>query len=74
MNYWITIEKTLKFSQTAALLEIAHSLFGLVRSPVMTTFLQGTFNSSFYKNSFFPHHASLGICQSLLKCTTVMEC
>lgn len=41
MDFWTTIEKTLKFSQTAALLEIVHSMLGLVRSPVMTTTLQG---------------------------------
>ena len=42
MDFWSTIEKTLKFSQTAAVLEIVHSMLGLVRSPVMTTTLQGT--------------------------------
>ena len=41
MDFWSTIEKTLKFSQTAAILEIVHSMLGLVRSPVMTTTLQG---------------------------------
>ena len=43
MDFWTTIEKTLKFSQTAAILEIVHSMLGLVRSPVMTTTLQGIY-------------------------------
>jgi len=35
-----TIEMELKIFQTAAVLEIAHSFFGLVRSPVATTAMQ----------------------------------
>lgn len=34
VHFWLTV------SQSAALLEILHSLFGLVRSPVMVTTLQ----------------------------------
>ena len=35
------IEQPLKIVQTTALLEIVHSLLGLVRSPVATTAIQG---------------------------------
>lgn len=34
------VEKPLKIVQTAAILEIVHSMVGLVRSPVATTFMQ----------------------------------
>eukprot|EP01083_Nonionella_stella_P025086 69099_1 len=35
-----TVDGPLKLAQTLALLEIAHSLFGIVRSPLITTILQ----------------------------------
>ena len=38
---WHVIQIPLKIAQSAAILEIAHSAFGLVRSPVITTFMQG---------------------------------
>jgi very-long-chain (3R)-3-hydroxyacyl-CoA dehydratase len=34
------VEKPLKIVQTAAILEIVHAMVGLVRSPVVTTFMQ----------------------------------
>ena len=37
---WKNVGETLTLVQTAAALEMAHSLFGIVRSPFMTTFLQ----------------------------------
>ncbi|DBB16231.1 TPA: hypothetical protein ACH3X3_014555 [Trebouxia sp. C0006] len=39
---WKAIETPLKLTQTAALLEVAHSVLGVVRAPVMTTVLQVT--------------------------------
>ena len=41
MDFWKTIEMPLKYVQTAAVLEIVHSMIGIVRSPVLTTALQG---------------------------------
>lgn len=37
---WKAIEGPLKLTQTAALLEVLHSLLGVVRAPVMTTAMQ----------------------------------
>eukprot|EP00455_Lapot_gusevi_P016727 TRINITY_DN186_c0_g1_i1.p1 TRINITY_DN186_c0_g1~~TRINITY_DN186_c0_g1_i1.p1 ORF type:complete len:218 (-),score=31.74 TRINITY_DN186_c0_g1_i1:82-735(-) len=37
---WERIELPLKVSQTAAIMEVFHSLFGLVRSPIATTVMQ----------------------------------
>ncbi|CBK21267.2 uncharacterized protein [Blastocystis hominis] len=39
-DFWGLIGTPLKWVQTAAVLEIVHSMLGLVRSPVMTTALQ----------------------------------
>ncbi|KAK9816955.1 hypothetical protein WJX72_007375 [[Myrmecia] bisecta] len=39
---WKDVELPLKAAQTAAVLEVFHSAFGLVRSPVMTTLMQIT--------------------------------
>ena len=39
-DFWALIGEPLKWVQTAAVLEIVHSMLGLVRSPVMTTALQ----------------------------------
>lgn len=36
------VEMNLKIVQTAAVLEIIHAAIGFVKSPVMTTFMQGT--------------------------------
>jgi hypothetical protein len=38
---WQDVEFVLKIVQTAACLEIVHSVVGLVKSPWFTTFLQG---------------------------------
>ena len=40
-DFWKTVEIPLKIVQTSALLEILHSALRLVRSPVMTTAIQG---------------------------------
>lgn len=40
-DFWEYVATPLKIVQTTALLEILHSMLGLVRSPVMTTALQG---------------------------------
>ena len=53
MDLWTLIEKPLKFAQTAALLEIVHSMLGFVRSPVMTTTLQGIYLYFHYNNIVF---------------------
>lgn len=37
---WQDVQLPLKIVQTAAVLEVFHSLFGLVRSPLMTTIMQ----------------------------------
>lgn len=42
-DFWALIGTPLKWVQTAAVMEIVHSMLGLVRSPVMTTALQGIF-------------------------------
>ncbi len=39
---WGVIETLLKIVQTMAIFEVLHALFGLVRSPVGSTFMQGT--------------------------------
>ena len=39
---WGDVELYLKIFQTMACLEIVHSMFGLVKSPWFTTFMQGT--------------------------------
>lgn len=44
-NLFNDIQGSLKLVQTAAFLEVLHSLFGLVRSPVATTAIQGAFVS-----------------------------
>lgn len=36
------VEMNLKIVQTAAVLEIIHAAIGFVKSPVITTFMQGT--------------------------------
>lgn len=37
---WKAVEGPLKLTQTAALLEVLHSLLGVVRAPIMTTVMQ----------------------------------
>eukprot|EP00605_Chrysophyceae_sp_TOSAG23-4_P000900 GSChrysophyteH1.ASY1.ANO1.991.1 assembled CDS len=39
-DLWISLQDPLTYVQTAAVMEIVHSMVGLVRSPVMTVFLQ----------------------------------
>eukprot|EP00753_Platysulcus_tardus_P015589 PLAT511.1.p1 GENE.PLAT511.1~~PLAT511.1.p1 ORF type:complete len:221 (-),score=108.87 PLAT511.1:75-737(-) len=39
-DFWGEVELPLKIAQTAALLELLHSLLGLVKSPFMSTLLQ----------------------------------
>lgn len=41
-DLWDEVQFVLKVVQTAACLEIVHSMVGLVKSPWFTTFLQGT--------------------------------
>ena len=43
MDFWKTIEMPLKYVQTMAILEIIHSMLRIVRSPVLTSTLQGDF-------------------------------
>ena len=40
-SLWEDCNFILKIVQTAAVMEIVHSMVGFVRSPVFTTFLQG---------------------------------
>ena len=40
-DFWALIGTPLKWVQTAAVLEIVHSMLGIVRSPAMTTALEG---------------------------------
>lgn len=47
-DFWALIGEPLKWVQTAAVLEIVHSMLGLVRSPVMTTALQGILSLSLF--------------------------
>lgn len=51
--FWDSIGTALKAVQTAAVMEIVHSMMGIVRSPVMTTALQGlSFLFRSYMQSF----------------------
>ena len=52
-DFWALIGTPLKVVQTAAVMEIVHSMLGLVRSPVMTTGLQGTFCFLHFSHSVF---------------------
>jgi very-long-chain (3R)-3-hydroxyacyl-CoA dehydratase len=41
-NLWYEVQHVLKLVQTAACLEVVHSMIGLVKSPWVTALMQGS--------------------------------